>query len=123
MNLLLDLSLIKKHSWLQQNESLKCLCRSLLFLVVAFLHGSVFPQVVERLQLSGHVFSPSNHLLDLLRVLHIFVFRERSSEAVPEVVATFRILPSEVEKIFIESDHFSPQRVRHRPGETVRAVW
>ena len=73
--------------------------REFLVLVVAFLHGSVLPQVVERLQLSGHIFPPSDHLLDLLRVLHTFVFRERCSQAVPEVVATFGILSSEIEEL------------------------
>lgn len=74
--------------------------QKLLFLVVAFLHGSVFPQVVERLQLSGHKLPPSDHLLDLLRVLHTFVFSERRSQTVPEVVGTFRILSAEVEELW-----------------------
>lgn len=68
-------------------------------LVVAFLHGSVLPQVVKRFQLSGHVLPPSDHLLDFLRVLLRFVFSERSSETVPEVVAAFWILTPEVEEL------------------------
>lgn len=83
-------------------------------LVVAFLHGSVLPQVVERLQLSGHEFPPSDHLLDPLRVLHIFVFSERCSQAVPEVVAAFGILSSEVEELWSHtggrtSTHFTTE--------------
>lgn len=80
----------------RQSESLQ----KLLLLVVAFLHRSVFPQVVKRLQLSGHVLPSSDHLLDLLRVLHTLVFGERCSQTVPEVVGTFRILSSEVEELW-----------------------
>lgn len=98
MNPLIDLLLIRHEE--AGGYSGTSLCRSGLLLVVAFLHGSVFPQVVERLQLSGHILPPTDHLPDLLRVLHIFVFRERRSQAVPEVVATFRILPSEVEELW-----------------------
>lgn len=71
-----------------------------LLLVVAFLHGSVFPQVVKRLQLSGHKLPSSDHRLDLLRVLNRLVFCERRPQTVPEVVGTFGILPSEVEELW-----------------------
>lgn len=70
------------------------------FLVVALLHGSVFPQGVERLQLFDHIRSASDQLLDFLGVLHTFVFPERRSQAVPEVAGAFRILSSEVEELW-----------------------
>lgn len=71
------------------------------FLVVALLHGSVFPQGVERLQLFDHIFPASDQLLDFVGVLHTFVFSECCSQAVPEVGGTFRVLSSEVEELWI----------------------
>lgn len=68
-------------------------------LVVAFLHGSVFSQVVQRLQLSGHILSSSDHLLDLLWILNLLVFVKRCSQSIPEVVASFGILTAEIQEL------------------------
>ncbi|KAG7231606.1 hypothetical protein INR49_011001 [Caranx melampygus] len=55
--------------------------------------------VVECLQLSGHVLAAGDHLLDLFWVLDRLVLHERSSEPVPEVVASFGVLPAQVEEL------------------------
>lgn len=78
------------------------LCRASL-LIVAFFHGSVFPQVVKCLQLSSHKLPSSDQSLDLLLVLHRFVFWKCRAQTVSEVVAAFGVLSSEVEELWAKS--------------------
>lgn len=77
-------------------------------LVVALLEGAVLPEVVERLQLPGHELAPGQQLPHALRVLHRAVLLEGGAQPRTEVVASFGIVPAQVEQL---------RRSNHRPSE------
>lgn len=44
--------------------------------IIPLLHGSIFPEEIESLQLLDDKVSPGHQLLDLLGVCHVFILHE-----------------------------------------------
>ena len=73
--------------------------------VIAFLHGSVLPQEIERRQLLDDNVSSFNQLLDLLRVCHVLVLHEGYLQLFPEVRCPLGIFPSEIQQLHRNGKH------------------
>lgn len=70
-----------------------------LFLVVSLLHGSIFPQVVESLQLMDDKVSFGHQSLDFLRIRLVFVLHEGRLEALSEISGAFGVFSAQIEEL------------------------
>lgn len=72
---------------------------SFLWFIVPLLHGSIFPEEIESLELLNDKVAAGHQLSDLLGVRHVFILHEGGLQALSEVSGALWVLTAEIQQL------------------------
>lgn len=78
---------------------------SFLWIIIPLLHGSIFPEEIESLQLLDDEVSAGHQLLDLFWVCHVLILHERRLETPSEIGCALRVLTAEIQHLVEDETH------------------